>query len=261
MTPRTSRASSSRPRPGTTSCPRRTRPTTTTRPCATATRTTRSTCSAAIGYSWKDDQGDMTEQAMASASATHVPTGLNLTLATGQQMSDEGQYIYAKVGWSGDVVQFGKTAVSADYYGGSDFGVSGSESSSWGVQAVQQFAEQGLEAYLGYRRIRLRRRGRAPTSRTSARSCSARAGNSDRRLEADKVTREEGTGHAAAADGHTDDATPVAPRLRAARDLRRTRLARGRDAAFRALGPRHRPARGAPQPHDGVGGRAYRATR
>jgi hypothetical protein len=107
--------------------------------------------SAAVGYSWKDDQGDMTEQAMASASATHVPTGLNLTLATGQQMSDESQYLYAKVGWSGDVVQFGKTAVSADYYGGSDFSVSSSESSSWGVQAVQQFAEQGLEAYLGYR--------------------------------------------------------------------------------------------------------------
>ena len=106
---------------------------------------------AAIGYSWTDDQGDMTEQAMASTSATHLPTGLNLTVATGEQMSAEGQYIYAKVGWSGDVVQFGKTAVSADYYGGSDFRVSGSESRSWGVQAVQQFAEQGLEAYLGYR--------------------------------------------------------------------------------------------------------------
>jgi hypothetical protein len=106
---------------------------------------------AAIGYSWKDDQGDMTEQAMASASATHIPTGLNLTVATGQQMSDEGQYFYAKVGWGGDVVRFGKTAVSADYYGGSDFSVSGSESTSWGVQAVQQFAEQGMETYLGYR--------------------------------------------------------------------------------------------------------------
>jgi hypothetical protein len=80
-----------------------------------------------------------------------VPTGLNLTVATGEQMSDEGQYIYAKVGWGGDIVRFGKTSVSADYYGGSDFSVSGSESSSWGVQAVQQFAEQGLEAYLGYR--------------------------------------------------------------------------------------------------------------
>lgn len=93
----------------------------------------------------------MTEQAMASASAMHVPTGLNLTVAIGEQMSDEGQYFYAKVGWSGDLVAVGKTAVSVDHYGGSDFAVSGSESRSWGVQAVQQFADQDLEAFLGYR--------------------------------------------------------------------------------------------------------------
>jgi hypothetical protein len=106
---------------------------------------------AAIGYSFKDDQGKTTEQVMASASATHVPTGLNLTVATGEQQSDGGQYLYTKIGWGGDVVGFGKTSVSADLYSGSDFSVLGSESSSWGVQAVQQFAEQGLEAYLGYR--------------------------------------------------------------------------------------------------------------
>jgi hypothetical protein len=106
---------------------------------------------AAIGYSWKDDQGDTTEQALASASVTHVPTGINVTLAAGEQMSDEGQYLYLKLGWAGDVLAFGRTAVSADIYNGSDFGVSGSASDAWGVQLVQAFDDQGLEAYLGYR--------------------------------------------------------------------------------------------------------------
>ena len=106
---------------------------------------------AGLGYSWKDDEGDTTEQVIASASATHVPTGLNLTLATGKQMSDGGSYLYAKVGWRGDLIAAGETAVSADIYNGSDFGVLGSESSSWGLQAVQQFSDLGLEAYLGYR--------------------------------------------------------------------------------------------------------------
>jgi hypothetical protein len=106
---------------------------------------------AAVGYSWKDDGGDMTEQAMASASAVHVPTGLNLTIAAGEQMSDEGRYLYAKLGWKGDIFSVGGTAVSADIYNGSDFGVDGSTSESWGLEAVQQFADYGLETYLGYR--------------------------------------------------------------------------------------------------------------
>ncbi|WP_096787517.1 porin [Rhodobacter sp. CZR27] len=106
---------------------------------------------AAMGYSWKDDDGEMTEQALASASATHLPSGLNLTLAMGEQMSDEGQYLYAKLGWRGDLVPVGETAIAADIYDGSDFGTVGSESGSWGVTAVQQFADIGLEAFLGYR--------------------------------------------------------------------------------------------------------------
>jgi hypothetical protein len=106
---------------------------------------------AGLGYSWKDNEGDMTEQAIASASMTHLPTGLNFTLAMGEQMSDGGNYIYAKLGWRGDLVAAGETALSADIYNGNDFGALGSESSSWGLQAVQQFSDLGMEAYLGYR--------------------------------------------------------------------------------------------------------------
>lgn len=106
---------------------------------------------AGLGYAVKDDDGSKTEQVIASASGLHVPTGLNLTLATGEQMENRGNYFYAKFGWKGEFIPAGSTAVSIDYYDGSDFGEIGSASSAWGVQAVQQFADLGLEAYLGYR--------------------------------------------------------------------------------------------------------------
>lgn len=106
---------------------------------------------AAIGYSWEDNEGDYTEQVMGSASGTHKPSGMNVTVAAGNQTTGEGQYVYVKVGWSGDLVSVGKTSVSVDYYNGNDFGTVGSNSDSWGVQAVQQFADMGLEAYVGYR--------------------------------------------------------------------------------------------------------------
>jgi hypothetical protein len=106
---------------------------------------------AAVGYNWKDDEGEMTEQAIASASVTHLPTGLNLTVAAGDQITDEGRYFYTKLGWRGDLLSYGGTALSVDYYDGADFEVAGSSSSSWGVQAVQSFDDLGLEGYVGYR--------------------------------------------------------------------------------------------------------------
>jgi hypothetical protein len=106
---------------------------------------------AGIGYLWKDDDGETTEQAMASVSATHLPTGVNVTAAVGEEVSGMGQYVYAKVGWNGEILPYGATALSADIYNGSDLGTDGSNSDSWGVQAVQRFDDYGLETYLGYR--------------------------------------------------------------------------------------------------------------
>ena len=106
---------------------------------------------AALGYAWEDGEDETVEQVIASGSLMHMPTGLNLTLAVGDNQSSDASYGYAKLGWSGDVVRYGKTAVSVDYYDGSDFATSGSDSTSWGVQAVQTFAELNLEAYVGYR--------------------------------------------------------------------------------------------------------------
>jgi hypothetical protein len=106
---------------------------------------------AAVGYAWKTDDGTTTRQAMASGSLTHNPTGLTVTVATGESIDGGGQYGYGKIGWIGDWMSAGSTALSVDYYGGSDFETDGSTSSSWGVQAVQNFDELNLEAYVGYR--------------------------------------------------------------------------------------------------------------
>jgi len=105
----------------------------------------------AVGWSWTTEDGDTTERAVASGSLTHLPTGLNLTLAAGAQQGDGGSYGYAKAGWSGDLVGTGATAFSVDYYDGADFEVSGSRSRAWGLQAVQRFDDWKLQAYLGYR--------------------------------------------------------------------------------------------------------------
>ncbi|MTH77020.1 porin [Paracoccus aestuariivivens] len=107
---------------------------------------------AGLGYAWKDadDDGD-TEQLIASTSVVHRPTGLNATLAMGDGQDDSGNYGYFKFGWTGDVIDQGSTAVSIDYFEGNDYVISGSDSKSWGIQAVQGFDDYNVEAYLGYR--------------------------------------------------------------------------------------------------------------
>jgi hypothetical protein len=55
------------------------------------------------------------------------------------------------MGWTGDLIAYGSTALSIDYFDGSDYETEGSDSKSWGIQAVQTFDDLNLEAYLGYR--------------------------------------------------------------------------------------------------------------
>ncbi|QIE55681.1 porin [Pikeienuella piscinae] len=105
---------------------------------------------AGLGYAWKDDSSN-TEQIMASGSVVHLPTGLNITLSGGMADDNGGEFGYVKVGWKGELISFGPSAISVDYYDGADFNVSGSDSSSWGIQAVQNFTDLNLEAYAGYR--------------------------------------------------------------------------------------------------------------
>lgn len=104
---------------------------------------------AGAGYAWKDDGSQTDEQYAASFSILHTPTGLNGTI-TGGAEDGGGSYGYVKLGWIGDLLPVGYTAFSADYYAGADFNSDGSDSESWGLQAVQHFDDINLEAYLAY---------------------------------------------------------------------------------------------------------------
>jgi hypothetical protein len=107
---------------------------------------------AAVGYSWREPPAAATvEQLIGSASVLHKPTGLNFTLAAGQDQNSDASYIYSKLGWTGQPFAIGPTAISIDYYSGSDFVTLGSSSDAWGIQLVQHIESLHLETYLSYR--------------------------------------------------------------------------------------------------------------
>ncbi len=113
---------------------------------------------AGIGYYWQDNDG---AQWGGSASVLHEPTGLNGTFAFGDRDPDEGDagsYWYGKLGvLRPALINWGPTAVSLDYYSGSDFGLDGeagvtsSESVSWGLALVQTIERANTELWLTYR--------------------------------------------------------------------------------------------------------------
>jgi hypothetical protein len=105
---------------------------------------------AQTAYSWKGSDITIFD---GSGSVLHVPTGLNFTLAAGSQDNAgvTGSYGYAKLGWQGDLVSWGKTAVSLDYYGGSDIAAEGSDSESWAVALVQNIPRWNTELWMTWR--------------------------------------------------------------------------------------------------------------
>jgi hypothetical protein len=80
----------------------------------------------------------------------HKPSGFNLSVAGGGVSGSTG-YGYVKLGWLGDPLDVGSTAVAVEYYDGRDFQPMGSSSRARGIMAVQGFDDQSLEAYLAYR--------------------------------------------------------------------------------------------------------------
>ncbi len=92
------------------------------------------------------------ETILGSVAAVHKPTGINVSFAAGSQneIGDASQY-YLKVGINRDWFDFGSTALSVDYADGSDFFAAGSESTSYGIAAVQKIDNKNLEIYATYR--------------------------------------------------------------------------------------------------------------
>jgi len=89
----------------------------------------------------------------ASVSLLHQPTGLSLTLAAGYSDKEtvDGRYGYAKLGYQTDIFEVGKTAFSVDAYFGKDIQGRGTDSESFGVQAVQNLDYLQTELYIGAR--------------------------------------------------------------------------------------------------------------
>jgi hypothetical protein len=88
-----------------------------------------------------------------SASVLHGPTGLNLTVALGQQDNGNytGDYGYIKGGWQTDLVSWGKTAFAIDYYSGNEINGTGTSSQSTGLSVVQNITDWNTELWATYR--------------------------------------------------------------------------------------------------------------
>jgi len=107
---------------------------------------------AGIGYTWRMPEVGLDEEHLiGSGTLLHKPTGLSVTFAAGQNQETDASYYYSKLGWLGRPFEIGATAVSIDYYEGSDFLFSQNKSQSWGIGAVQHIEVWHMEAYASYR--------------------------------------------------------------------------------------------------------------
>ncbi|MGI1660873.1 hypothetical protein ACRDNQ_01430 [Palleronia sp. KMU-117] len=106
---------------------------------------------ASLGFARQQDEAGMGDGSyVGSVAVLHKPTGMNLSLASGGR-SGGARYGYVKIGWTGDPLRTGFTAIAAEYYDGQDFETSGTASTARGLMAVQGFDDLGLEAYVAYR--------------------------------------------------------------------------------------------------------------
>ena len=99
-----------------------------------------------LGFSRRTRAGTDRDDTFGSISALHT-SGANITLAVGSRKND-GDYGLLKLGYIGDWLPVGKTALAVDYYSGRDFVTEGSSSKSIGFGVVQKFDAANLETYL-----------------------------------------------------------------------------------------------------------------
>jgi hypothetical protein len=105
----------------------------------------------AAGYLWEDpDEGDTVGTVVLSGGLLHTPSGLSLSIAGGEEDGDRS-YGWVQLGWEGEILDVGSTALSVDHYTGRDFNADGSESDATTLAAVQDFDDLGLEAYVAWR--------------------------------------------------------------------------------------------------------------
>jgi Gram-negative porin len=109
----------------------------------------------AVGYARTDPgTGAASFNDTAGSFSVLLDSGFNFTLAAGSRQGG-GDFGYGKLGYKSDWFSVGTTALSIDYYNGSDQTSAGSDSKTYGVGAVQKFDNANVEAYLGYRSYEL----------------------------------------------------------------------------------------------------------
>jgi hypothetical protein len=104
---------------------------------------------AGIGYASISDGG--AETVIGSASIFHNPTGLNFTIAAGQNQASDANYVYLKAGIVREWLPIGETAIAIDYTDGSNFVSNGSSSDSAAISVVQKVDKWNTELFASYR--------------------------------------------------------------------------------------------------------------
>lgn len=98
----------------------------------------------------KPNTDDVDYRADGSASILHVPTGLNLTLSSGFDESDDGgnpSSYYLKVGWIADFFDFGSTNFGVDVNRSVNNPTPSDSGWSFGGAVVQNISDFGLQLY------------------------------------------------------------------------------------------------------------------
>ena len=115
---------------------------------------------AAVGYA--DPGGNRDWVVNGSASVLHEASGVSLTVAASRRDEadrDDGRYLYGKLGWQRDFFTFGRTHMSVDVGRNDDVAADGDEATSFGLFAVQNITNLGIDLYGGYRLHTLDRDG------------------------------------------------------------------------------------------------------
>lgn len=110
------------------------------------------TAEAAASYEWI---GQVEERFLVSAALLHMASGLNVTAAHGANRIGDGNYAYVKLGWTGELVPTGRTAIALEYYDGDDFGFAGSSSHAVGLGLTHSIARLNIDLVAALRRYNL----------------------------------------------------------------------------------------------------------
>lgn len=111
--------------------------------------------SGAIGSAWANKAASVDRVTVGSVGVMDTATGLNFTLAAGRDATGtEPSYVYLRAGWNHGFWSVGDTKIALEYFTGADYGTAGSDSRMWGIALFQEFDDQNLQVYAGYREYR-----------------------------------------------------------------------------------------------------------